>query len=65
MICYQGGVKICCDGEGCEKTADFPITKAPVLSQSEQSPMGWLFVRKGDEHQHYCPDCMAKYLQDR
>lgn len=62
MICYQDGIKICCDGEGCEQVADFPIAVTPKLSRPELSAKGWLFARKNNEHRHYCPDCTAKKL---
>jgi len=66
MSLTTNGLKILCDGEDCLAMADVPVRLHALLSAdqpNEQTVDGWLFAVTAKRRRHYCPLCLALYLE--
>lgn len=66
MSLTADGLKISCDGEDCLAMADVPVPLHVFLNagQPDEQPVnGWLFAATGKGRKHYCPLCLALYLE--
>jgi len=56
---------VTCDGTDCQARADVPIALRPILSHPKTTERvdGWLFAARHGEWRHFCPDCLALYLE--
>ena len=65
MSTTRDGCRIVCNGNDCKAEATAPVALHPRLSVGQETAQrvdGWLFVARGGEWRHYCPNCQAYYL---